>query len=387
MIDLRTLLLLMAVADLMLAAALWVGSGRGEREGLSYWGSSLVVRALAFSLFAGIAPLPSGALAVGVALVALSITLQGASLLAFDRRGFAAWIHTAVIAAVAVPLQLVEREPTMAVLFGGVVLGTLLMAVSAIAWNLRALPSSRARVILAASFLIAGAAFMLRGLGVMLSAESVATFQSPSGAAAFAWLAVFAAALAATLGYLLLHKGSADAEAERLATIDPLTGAYNRRTFHEIAERELARARRAGQPLSMVLIDLDHFRDVNEKHGHVVGDEVLARFADLVRDSLRKEDMLVRFGGDQFLILLPEVPGPGAVVVAGRVRRRVADETLMAAGRRFTLTVSLGVAARLDEGPESVEGLLARATSALELAKERGRDRVVALSLGRSIAA
>ena len=387
MIDLRTLLLLMAVADLMLAAALWIGAGRGGREGLPYWGSSLVVRALAFSLFAGFAPLPSGGLAVGVALVALSITLQGASLLAFDRRSFAAWIHTAVIAAVAVPLQLVEREPTMAVLFGGVVLGTLLMAVSAMAWNLHALPSSRARVILAASFLIAGVAFMLRGLGAMLSAESVASFQSPSGATALAWLAVFAAALAATLGYLLLHKGSADAEAERLATIDPLTGAYNRRTFHEIAERELARARRAGQPLSMVLIDLDHFREVNEKHGHVVGDEVLARFADLVRDSLRKEDMLVRFGGDQFLILLPEVPGPGAVVVAGRVRRRVSEETLNAAGRRFTLTVSLGVAARLDEGPESVEGLLARATSALDLAKERGRNRVVALSLGRSIAA
>jgi diguanylate cyclase (GGDEF)-like protein len=169
--------------------------------------------------------------------------------------------------------------------------------------------------------------------------------------------------------------------------MDPLTGAYNRRTFHEIAEREIARARRAGQPLSMIMLDIDHFRAVNEKHGHRVGDEVLQRFADLVRSALRQEDMLVRFGGEEFLVLLPEVAGPGAVVVAGRIRRTVAAEPVQATGLTLPLTVSLGVAARLDEGPESLEQLLDRADSALSLAKERGRNRVVALSLGRSIAA
>jgi diguanylate cyclase (GGDEF)-like protein len=97
--------------------------------------------------------------------------------------------------------------------------------------------------------------------------------------------------------------------------------------------------------------------------------------------------MLVRYGGEEFVVLLPEVPGPGAVVVAGRIRRAVAGEPVEAAGTTFPLTVSLGVAARLDEGPESIDELLERAGSALELAKERGRNRVVALSLGRSIAA
>ena len=172
-----------------------------------------------------------------------------------------------------------------------------------------------------------------------------------------------------------------------MATIDPLTGAYNRRTFHDIAERELSRIRRAGQPLSIIIIDIDHFRPVNERHGNRVGDEVLQKIADIVRSALRQEDMLVRYGGEEFLVLLPDVPGPGAVVVAGRIRKAVEAEPLAVGGLQLPFTVSVGVSARLDEGPESIESLLARADQALSLAKQRGRNRVVALSLGRSIAA
>ena len=386
MIDLRTLLLLLAVADLMFAAALWLGGGRALREGGAAWAFSLMIRALACGIVAAAVPAP-GALAVGSGLVALSIALQATSILGFDHRRLEAWLYGVVVCAVAIPMQLLEGDGATAALFGGLVLGTLLAAVGAIAWHLRSLRRSRARVVMAASYLIAGSAFALRGVGAALSADGVQAFRAPSGFAAAEWFAVFAAALAATLAYLLLHRERAEAETARLMTLDPLTGAYNRRTFHETAERELARARRAGKPLSMVLLDIDHFRAVNEKHGHVVGDEVLARFADLVRDALRREDMLVRFGGGEFLVLLPEVDGPGAVVVAGRIRRRVADTAVHAAGRDFELTVSIGVSARLDEGPESVETLIDRATSALALAKERGRNRVVALSLGRSIAA
>jgi diguanylate cyclase (GGDEF)-like protein len=186
---------------------------------------------------------------------------------------------------------------------------------------------------------------------------------------------------------MLLHKERAEGDAVRMATLDPLTGAYNRRTFHEIAEREMARARRAGQALSIIMVDIDHFRPVNEAHGNRVGDEMLQRVADLIRSALRKEDMLVRYGGEEFLVLLPEVPGPGAVVVAGRIRKAVEASPFLVSGTSIAATVSVGVSARLDEGPESMEHLIARAEEALSLAKQRGRNRVVALSLGRSIAA
>jgi len=145
---------------------------------------------------------------------------------------------------------------------------------------------------------------------------------------------------------------------------------------------------RAGMPAELHLfVDLDHFRAVNEKYGNRVGDQVLQKIADIVRTALRKEDMLVRYGGEELLVMLPDVPGPGAVVVAGRIRKAVEAETMRVEGNDIPMTVSVGVSARLDEGPESIENLLARADEALALAKQRGRNRVVALSLGRSIAA
>ena len=386
MLDLRTLLLVAMVADLVFAAALGAGGGRPLREGLGPWIASLLVRALGCGVVALTGPAP-GALAVGASFLALSAALQAGALMALDHRHLVPWLYGALVASVAVPMALLEGDPVNDAVFGCLVVGSAHAATAAVAHRVRALRRSMALPLLVASYLVIAAAFVLRGFGTAMSADGLLAFQAPSGLPAVEWFAVFAAMLAATLAYLLLHKERAVAEIERLSMLDPLTGAYNRRTFHETAERELARARRGGQPLSMVLLDIDHFRAINEKHGHVVGDEVLARFADLVREALRKEDMLVRFGGEEFLVLLPEVPGPGAVVVAGRIRRRVAESTVHAAGRDFSLTVSVGVSARLDEGPESVETLIDRATSALALAKERGRNRVVALSLGRSLAA
>jgi diguanylate cyclase (GGDEF)-like protein len=234
---------------------------------------------------------------------------------------------------------------------------------------------------------IGAAAFLSRGISALMSAEPLQAFTSPSTWQSALFVAAATAAIVSTFGFLMLHKERSDGEAVRMATIDPLTGAYNRRTFHDIAERELARARRTGQPLSIIVVDLDHFRPINEEHGNRTGDEVLRKVAELIRGALRKEDMLVRYGGEEFLVMLPEVPGPGAVVVAGRIRKAIEAEAIAVEGATLRLTVSVGVSARLDEGPESIENLLARADEALALAKQRGRNRVVALSLGRSIAA
>jgi len=386
MVELKSLLLLMTVADLALAGALWAGAGR-RRDGLVEWVASLGVRALAFGLIASSTDPAGGALAVGLGLVALSITLQGSALVTYAHRHLPAWIHTAVLAGVALPVQLLAQDSAGSVLFGGVVLGILTLGVAVIAWQMQPVAASKARGVLVTCFAFAGAVLALRGLGSAFVSDPVGALLRPGGFAAATTLAVFAAAIGGTFAFLQLQKERAEGEVTRLATMDPLTGAYNRRTFHEIAEREVARARRAGQPLSIVMLDIDHFRAVNDRHGHRNGDEVLRRFVEVVRSALRKEDMLVRYSGGEFLVLLPEVPGPGAVVVAGRIRRAVAAEPIEAGGERYPLTVSLGVAARLDEGPESVDELLGRASSALALAKERGRNRVVALSLGRSIAA
>jgi diguanylate cyclase (GGDEF)-like protein len=387
MIDLRTLLFLVAVTDAASAVILAYSAGRRLRQGVGMWIAALACRALAVvALAAGIQP-PAHALAIGSAFLALSTTLQAASLLAYDARKLPAWVHTAVLAGVGIPFALLGNDPASAILFGGIVFGTLLTLLAALAVQVRPAGRARARTVLVTTFVTGAAVFFIRGVSAMLVSDPLQPFNNPGSFESLLFVAAVAAALLGTFGFVLLHKERAEGEAVRMATLDPLTGAYNRRTFHEIAEREVARARRAGQALSIIMVDIDHFRAVNEEHGNRAGDQLLQRVADLIRSALRKEDMLVRYGGEEFLVLLPEVPGPGAVVVAGRIRKAVEASALRVDGNSIAATVSVGVSARLDEGPESMEHLIARAEEALSLAKQRGRNRVVALSLGRSIAA
>jgi|SRR6185437_4268808 len=386
MIDVPTLWAFLALADGSLAAVVGVGLGSRARAGSLAWTAALAARALAFLLFLSPLEPRAGTLAVAAGLLALSMTLQGAALAAVDRRSLPGWIHTAAIAAVAVPTALVASDPSSALLLGGLVMGTLLAGDALLAWGVRG-SRSFARGVLAACFAAASVVFIVRGVAGGVSGDPMQAFDAPSSAQALAYLVAAMSAIASSFAFLLLHEERAEAQALRLATLDPVTGAYNRRTFHEIAEREMSRARRAGQPLSIVMLDVDHFRAINEKHGQRTGDLVLQALAEVLRKALRKEDMLVRYGGEEFLVLLPDVPGPGAVIVAGRLRKAVAGAPLQVGALELPATVSAGVAARLDEGPESVDTLVQRADEALALAKRRGRNRVVALSLGRSIAA
>src|SRR5213075_3074656 len=109
----------------------------------------------------------------------------------------------------------------------------------------------------------------------------------------------------------------------------------------------------------LILVEVDAFAELVERHGAHFGDTVLKRFSEIVREALRKEDMVVRFAAAQLLIVLPDIQGPGAVVVAGRIRREVEEEVFVDEEQHAPVTVSAGVAARLDEGPESVDSLLA----------------------------
>jgi len=387
MIDLRTLLAVMLVADLLMAAMIWIGLGRRLREDFALWAFSLVAQALACGLFAVRGAPQAGAMVLASALLALSLTLQIAALLAADRRHLPTWVHTAVIAGVAPAFALVVGEPAMSTLFGGVVFGTLLLVMAGVAAQLHEPRSAAARALMATSFAAAAFAFYVRGAGAMVSAEPTRAFHAPTLFESALYLAVYASVLIGSFGFVLLHRQRNDATGAVLSPVDALTGAYTRNTFNEIAERELSRARRAGQPLSLLLLDLDNLREEVDQHGARLAEPILRRFVEIVQEASRKEDLVVRFSNAQFLVLLPEVPGPGAVVVAGRIRREVEEEVFEFEGRRVPITVSAGVAARLDEGPESVASLLTRASDALALAQRRGRNRVVALSLGRSIAA
>lgn len=164
-------------------------------------------------------------------------------------------------------------------------------------------------------------------------------------------------------------------EAERLARTDGLTGVANRRWFEEVAAREVARAQRYKQPLSMILFDIDLFKQINDNHGHAAGDAVIQAAASVVQEAVREVDFVARVGGEEFAILLPGIHQAQAVTTAERLRELIAERTVAHQGHSLTFTASLGVS-ECHVGDPDFGALLHRADQAMYLAKRRGRNRV-----------
>ncbi|WP_109109338.1 diguanylate cyclase [Azospirillum sp. TSO35-2] len=167
-----------------------------------------------------------------------------------------------------------------------------------------------------------------------------------------------------------------ESELRRMATTDPLTGLSNRRRFMELAETEMARLRRYGRPVSVLMLDIDRFKAINDHHGHAAGDQALVRLADVCRSELRDTDHVGRLGGEEFAIILPETGLSSAVEVAERLRQRLALADMPLAGGSLRMTVSIGVAV-CDGEDTSIERALGRADRAMYEAKTLGRNRVM----------
>lgn len=164
-------------------------------------------------------------------------------------------------------------------------------------------------------------------------------------------------------------------EIYQLATHDALTELYNRRHFIEMADKEIARAIRHARPLSLCIIDVDLFKPVNDRYGHISGDEVLRQIALLLRRHARTDDLAARIGGEEFALMLPECDAEAARVFAERLREAVADAVFTPGGETQRITVSIGIA-ELAPGRDVRPALMAAADTALYRAKSEGRNRV-----------
>ncbi len=165
-------------------------------------------------------------------------------------------------------------------------------------------------------------------------------------------------------------------ETKRLALHDPLTGLANRRHLDFVAERSLARARRDGTPFAIIMLDLDHFKLYNDTHGHSAGDQLLVAVAETMKKEVRETSLVVRYGGEEFLVLLSDTEITAALAVAERIRLKIQENT--------SVTVSLGVSWTKDGG-RSLSELIAAADAALYQAKNRGRNRVVSAGPGKKM--
>ena len=176
--------------------------------------------------------------------------------------------------------------------------------------------------------------------------------------------------LLTSIGTVLMASEHLRQELERLVTHDSLTGALTRRALFSSGAAELARARRQGRPLSVLMLDLDHFKQINDQHGHLVGDRVLVDFVARAHAVLRRPAVLGRYGGEEFVALLPDTDTAQALAVAERIRASCADDPLLP-----SCAVSIGVACAQPQ--DSLDTLINRADAGLYDAKAQGRNRVV----------
>jgi len=165
-------------------------------------------------------------------------------------------------------------------------------------------------------------------------------------------------------------------QARRLAKVDALTGLLNRRSIFEAGERELLRAQRYAEPFSLLVIDLDHFKAVNDRHGHLIGDVLLKKVARRMKSALRRSDLIGRPGGDEFIILLVRTTAQEAVLTAERLLGALRERPYRMNGALHRITASIGVASVTEDAPTTLQNLIHRADEAMYAAKQKGGNQV-----------
>jgi diguanylate cyclase (GGDEF)-like protein len=222
------------------------------------------------------------------------------------------------------------------------------------------------------------AAMMFRFFHVLLAPGDYGDLLQPSLGQGLTFLISFIALLGSGFGFVLASFERMALRMEDLASLDGMTGCLNRSTTDSLLEHNLARSRREGSPLAFALIDLDHFKQINDRHGHRAGDAALKAVVHAIRTRLRKSDALGRMGGEEFGLILPATDAPGAQRLLDDVRRAVEqlDTQRDSSGQPIRLTMSAGIAAVASDSPADADRLYARADEALYKAKGSGRNRV-----------
>ena len=208
--------------------------------------------------------------------------------------------------------------------------------------------------------------------GVITVGVLVVAFTRPSRPETTAVIHATLPGLAVAVNNALNHE-----DLQRVAALDPLTGVYNRRFGLQRLVEEFGRSLRSGDPLGLLMLDLDHFKSINDTYGHLVGDRVLQSVVRVARQVLREGDVLLRYGGEEFLIVLPGAGPLDLAQMAERVRRAVNEAAVSEAGQQIAVTVSIGGAGLPRDSVKDATELIGIADAALYTAKESGRDRCI----------
>lgn len=236
--------------------------------------------------------------------------------------------------------------------------------------------TGRWAVVIGSSLMLA--TFVVRTLSMVFESRWDGYYNVPHHIQAGTYFFALAVMLTNSMGFVLMQMEDAISRQHKLAIHDQLTGLYNRHELLEVMAQWSAMSRRTRQPLAVLMLDIDHFKLVNDKYGHPVGDEVLREVAQRSKNCLRSSDFLARFGGEEFVALLPNTDAQGALVVAEAVRHAIEERAINVHGTEIPLTISIGVHASVPSDQlDATDVMIAASDRGLYKAKAQGRNRVV----------
>ena len=383
-----TMLAMIIASSLMMAASMAVVGWGRRRDGLGRWAAALLVNAIGHLLIMLRGLIPD-VLSIVVGNLMLSSVFVGMIAAVYQFQG----------RPVSWPLLL--APPLLVLVFGSVFIDNFPARVSFVGlviglqavWALLAALShrhatvGRGQWLLVAGLLLEAVVLGVRAL-VAISTHSEATnILQSSALQTLTFLATFSVVLVSSVGFVFMSRDRADENNRVLAALDPLTGVANRRSLIAALDRDVARAQRMREPMALMMVDIDHFKDVNDRYGHPAGDRVLCSVVNVLRQRVRAQDLVGRYGGEEFMVLLPDTGLVGAEQLAHALCKAVEESRCPAdgvPGPGIAVTVSIGVfGGRLESG-DSWDMLIAAADRALYQAKNNGRNRVeVATGLRR----
>lgn len=348
-----------------------------QREGMPLWALGLALYALTYTLFIARGD-HTPWLPVVLSNAALSGTVAAftQAVLVFQQRRPPVGLLWTPVVVVALVLGLSDSMPlnlsTMALMLGGQTI-----ALTTVVLQRHAVTVGRGKYLIVLALLLMIGLFLSRLVGVVLGvSQSVALGQSSSLQTATHMLGMVSVILL-TVGFVIMNKERADSLNVELAMRDELTRLHNRRAILEALHQQMALARRTGRPLSVMMLDVDHFKRLNDALGHLAGDQVLRGIVDAVRPRLREQDMAGRLGGEEFLVVLPHSSLDAAAQIAERLRAAVHEAVFEVDGDLpAQVSVSIGVAQFDARRHANCDDLIHQADQALYLAKSGGRNRV-----------
>jgi diguanylate cyclase (GGDEF)-like protein len=309
-------------------------------------------------------------------LLAVSFALISEGVQQFLQVRWSRWLVWAPVPLVAVLFFALLGHAQTRIILSGLIIA---WQCALIAWQLgseRDKVVGRGAYFVIGSFLAISAAFLLRTVGALYGEVGIGSITTSNPLQSATFLFVSVALMMVCQGVVLMTNERADERNRLLAMQDELTGLSNRRFIMEALSLQLAQARRNGKPVSVLMIDVDYFKSINDTYGHLSGDRVLRNLATSLRSRLRAQDMAGRWGGEEFLVVLPDTDAAGATILAGNLRAEVEDARWSAQdGRSIPLTLSIGVHT-CDSATEELDTVISAADQALYRAKQAGRNRV-----------